>query len=111
MSSNAVDRAPKQKFVHATDNHIQIVACNKIYRLHDKPQVFNEKTAARTGKHAKRAETLLKAYMFEDTASITVLRLLALFKSACVSNEVSERPGLLNMFTFLTERLRYSLKL
>lgn len=65
--------------------------------------------ATRTGKYAKRVETLMKAYKLNDKSSITILRFLTQFKRAWASNLVSDGMELLIMSTFIKEGIASSL--
>lgn len=103
------DRAPKLKVLHATDSQFRNVVNYKTYHLINLDQNSNGKLAARTGKYAKRMETMMKVYKFDDKDPITILRFLAQFKRACDAIGVSKGTALWIMPTFMKDGPAFSL--
>lgn len=60
--------------------------------------------AARTGRYAKRRETLMKAYKYAVMSQTKISRFHGQFQKACDSNEISEAMALRFMPTFMEDR-------
>lgn len=103
VTSDAEDRSPKLKVLHANDSHSQNVVNYKLFHLLEKLQTYNEKMAVRAGTYATRMETLMKTYRFDGNDLITILRFLAQFERARDSNRVSEDTTLWNVTAFMKD--------
>lgn len=88
MGSDDKDRASELKILQATDSQFWNVVDYKAYCLLDKAQTDNEVIAVSTSKCAKRMETLMNVYEFDDKPPIAVLCFMTRLKRACHSNRV-----------------------
>lgn len=62
----------------------------RTYRFYNYSQKYNVKMAARTAKLAKRVETIIKPYKFENLDPVTILLFLGQFKRASDSSGILE---------------------
>lgn len=89
-SSDNGSFTPKLERVHPVIKAIADAFNYETYQLHDRSLSYDGKKAARTAKLAKRMDTIVKPYKFDDDDPITALAFLGQLKRACDSNGVSE---------------------
>lgn len=96
-------RAPDLNNVHTTDSHFRSVLNYRTYRLINKLQACNCEITVRFKTYCKRMEILIKAYIFYDNDSITVLHFSAQLRNTYVWYEVSKVMARPFMQTFMRD--------
>lgn len=96
-------RTLEQKTLHVTDSQLRYLANYQIHRLHNKVQIFHEKTSGCIGKYTKHMEMLVEGYKFCKKDPIAELWFLAQLRRAWFLWKVIEGTAMWIAQTFIRD--------